>query len=146
VDRQPWIGVTGCHSFYAWKVGDKWYGLVGGNAGDGTGEQWQTALAQAASLGGKWQYSPGAKYAAMASHEWNGAWKGGYENLVVTKLQDDLYVAIFDTIQGEPLSMIREDDGTYTCFYTAADKNQPMFWGLGAVKLKLHVVTKQLAQ
>ena len=155
-DSQDWEGVQGTDSFYPFYNGMKWIGFYGSSP---YGEPWQIGLVEAEGLEGPWKRRLG-----------NPALNGyrDIENPIVAKIEDGLYMAIFDQIRPSnvigfvtskdgikwskpkqlrvlsktcrdirtPLGLIREDDGSFTVFFTGRASDDG-YWCLWKMRVKV---------
>ena len=163
-DSDPWEGLQGTDSFYAYQVGSEWYGFYG-SAQTQTDvnpdyPKWCVGLVKAPEMAGPWKRC--SEMNPIKFHPVFG------ENPIVVKLKDGRYSATLDggtptqfgysfsddgihwakaafvdlslefdqwwTLMRTPLGLIPEDDGTYTVFYTAYTKAN--FASVGMVKLR----------
>ncbi|KAA6342462.1 hypothetical protein EZS27_009792 [termite gut metagenome] len=147
-----WEGLQGTDSFFPYKIGNKWYALYGSaTTQDLANCQWLTGLAQADRIEGPWKriskYNPvnlnGFAENPIVMQLENGVYiaivDGGHgENKLGYTLSWDginwsmlRYFKIEPAVKRwwsatrTPLSLIKENDGTYTLFFTAfkPDKN-----------------------
>ena len=163
-DSDPWEGLQGTDSFYAYQVGNEWYGFYGSaqTQADINPDypKWAVGLVKAPELAGPWK-----RCSEMNPIKFHPVFA---ENPIVVKLEDGRYTATLDggrptqfgyafsddgihwtkaafidldlefkqwwTLMRTPLGLIPEDDGTYTVFYTAYTETD--FACLGMVKLK----------
>ncbi|MDR1290856.1 MAG: hypothetical protein LBK06_06615, partial [Planctomycetaceae bacterium] len=164
----PWEGLQGTDSFFPYKVGKKWYALYGSATtqypGGDKRRKWQVGLAQADKIDGQWTRMSELNPVSFVDFAENPIvmelQKGIYIAIVdggpkINKLGFSLstdglkwtplkhfelepIVKKWWRTMRTPLSLIKEDDGTYTMFFTAFkdDKGQPTFGTLNKVTLK----------
>jgi len=94
----PWVGLQGNDSFFAYQVGDTWYGFYGSAQTqtvkhptmpiDTNYPKWTLTLAKADKLSGPWK-----KLTEQGPVEFHERFA---ENPVITKLKNGLYVAMVD--------------------------------------------------
>ena len=118
---QAWEGVAKAVSFSAYKVGKEWYGFLGnntvpivqapsgmgGNTGD-TGETktyFRVSLTKAKSLTGRWERVDSLN-PVLLDPEF-------IENPIVTKVNDSLYMAVYDGANKHELSYAVSTDGIH---------------------------------
>jgi len=159
-NTQKWEGHQAVDSFNPYKVGNKWYAFYGGHSHHPVGP-WLIGLAVADKLSGPWKRMPEGfnpvplveKFVEnpvvsrlpdgrwMAVFDSDGGREIGYsfskdgitwppETRIVVPTDDNIWTNGVRT----PLCAVREDDGTFTVFYTARMKDQP-FWGVGKCTL-----------
>jgi len=161
-DSDPWEGLQGVDSFYAYPVGTKWYAFYGSaHTQKWPCEFWGVGLASAPHLAGPWK-----RCSRLNPVPIDKRW---VENPVVTRMEDGSCIALFDggprgsfaytlskdgihwqegvTIPLEPkvkkwwklmrtpLGLIPEGGSLFTVFYTAFDPGD--YGCVGMVRLKL---------
>jgi hypothetical protein len=140
----PWEGLQGTDSFFPFRIGKKWYGFYGSaTTQDIANCKWQIGLAQASRIEGPWtrmsELNPvevggfaenpivnqldNGVYIAIVDGSWE---RPGYtlswDGLHWSKMSYFYIDAVTDKwwqAMRTPLSLIKEDDGTYTMFFTA---------------------------
>ena len=162
----PWEGLQGVDSFFPFKIGNRWYGFYGSaTTQDIKNCQWRIGLAQAPKISGPWtrmsDLNPadlrGFAENPIVTQLENGVYiaivDGGHfaAKLGYTLSRDGLHWSPVRHIDPEeatekwwnllrtPQSLIKEDDGTYTMFFTAY-KNYPggsVFGHVSRLKLKI---------
>ena len=163
-DSDPWEGLQGTDSFYAFQVGNEWYGFYGSaqTQADVNPDypKWAVGLVKAPEMAGPWK-----RCSEMNPIKFHPVFA---ENPIIVKLKDGRYTATLDggrhtelgysfsddgihwskaafvdlasefdqwwTFMRTPLGLIPEDDGTYTVFYTAYTETD--FACVGMVKLR----------
>lgn len=89
-DSDPWEGLQGVDSFFPYRVRNGWLGFYGSAHTELIPiSSWQVGLASASTLGGPWR-----RYSQFNPLKIE---KVFMENPVVTKLDDQTYVAVYDT-------------------------------------------------
>jgi hypothetical protein len=165
VDPDPWEGAQGTDSFFPFKVKETWYGFYGSATIEnwGKGCKWNIGLASAPRIEGPWKRMSALNptdsthfaenpivlqlengiYIAIVD---GGPWVNhtGYllsrDGLHWTKVR---HIDIEPKVKrwwGDmrtPLSLIKEDDGTYTMFFTAYRDGNPKFGMLSKLTLRL---------
>ncbi|MDR1224261.1 MAG: glycoside hydrolase, partial [Tannerella sp.] len=164
-----WEGLQGTDSFFPYKVGKKWYAIYGSATtqyknGDER-RKWQVGLAQADKIEGPWtrmselnplnfvdfaenpivmELQKGIYIAIVDGGPWIN--KPGFslstDGLKWTPLKHfelEPKVKKWWRTMRTPLSLIKEDDGTYTMFFTAFKDypGQPTFGTLSKLTLKV---------
>jgi hypothetical protein len=161
----PWEGLQGTDSFFPYRIGNKWYGFYGSATLEKeTGCKWNIGLAQADLIEGPWtrmsernpvepnafaenpivlQLENGVYIAIVDGGPWVNkmgyllSWDGlNWSNIRYFELEPT--VRKWYTATRTPLSLIKEDDGTYTMFFTAFMKNGENTFGAFS-RLKLHL-------
>jgi hypothetical protein len=166
----PWEGDQGTDSFFPYKIGNQWYAFYGSATitPEGVYGNWKLGLAQADHIEGPWvrmtEHNPvdvknfaenpivfqleNGVYIAIVD---GGPWvnKMGYtlswDGIHWSSLR---YFEIEPTVQKwwkntrTPLSLIKEEDGSYTMFFTAfkPSDNGRVYGALSKLKLKLTFV------
>ncbi|MGD0519779.1 MAG: hypothetical protein ABSA48_00865 [Terracidiphilus sp.] len=151
-DSQPWEGLLGTDSFFAYQAGDRWLGFYGSANTEVTIPALQHTLfglAEAPRLAGPWKRSAGTNPVNVE--------KQFAENPIVSRLEDGSYLAVFDNnypnaigytwsadglhwmpgrslvvqTKGKgfwaddvrtPLGLVAEGNGLFTLFYTGYQK------------------------
>jgi hypothetical protein len=183
-----WEGPGQVVSFYPFKAGDEWWAFYGGNSVpdhiDASGEERQAVK--------HIFYAGLAKSKGGITDDWERQYKLNpvqmdpefVENSVVTKINDHLYINLYDGANEHaisyswstdginwkpeqlinlpdppswikntrtPISLIDEDDGIYSIYFTAFDGNNPEkieptwhdgFGNIGLLKVKLNIQTQ----
>ena len=165
VDPDPWEGLQGTDSFFPYKVGDKWYGFYGSaTTQDLNNCQWQIGLVQADRIEGPWtrmsELNPvnlgGFAENPIVMQLENGVYiaivDGGFEveKPGYTLSWDGVHWSNIRYIDIEsattrwwsmmrtPQSLIKEEDGTYTMFFTAyKDTAEPQFAPVSKAKVRI---------
>jgi len=117
-DGPAWEGVAKALSFSAYKVGKTWYGFLGTNTvplaldatgmGGNTGESksyFRASLTKANSLTGRWERVDSLN-PVLLDPEF-------IENTIVTKINDSLYIAVYDGANIHELSYAVSTDGIH---------------------------------
>jgi hypothetical protein len=106
-DTQPWEGLQGTDSFFAYPAGDRWLGLYGSaNTEHKPIEHWRVGLAEAPRLAGPWKRCLDTN-PVNALSEFNvgksapgkpmlNVGQSFAENPIVTRLEDGSYISVFD--------------------------------------------------
>jgi hypothetical protein len=162
----PWEGLQGTDSFFPYKAGKKWYGFYGSATLEKAhnDRDWSVGLAQADHIEGPWtrlselnpvnktrfvenpiviQLENGVYIAIMDCGYTEGrpgymlSWDGiHWSNVRYIDLEPT--VKRWWSMMRTPLSLIKEDDGTYTMFFTAFKKYGGLTFGCVS-KLKLEI-------
>ena len=139
----PWEGLQGTDSFFPFKVGKKWVGFYGSaTTQDLANCKWQIGLAQADRIEGPWtrmtelnpvslggfaenpivnQLENGVYIAIVDGRRMPGyslSWDGFHWSELSYFNIDSVSKRWWSSMR-TPLSLIKEDDGTYTMFFTA---------------------------
>lgn len=91
-ESQPWEGVGGTVSIFAYPVGRRWMGFYGSSDQQ---TYWKIGLISAPRLAGPWKRVPDLNPVTLSRDQ-------GTENPIVTRLKSGRYVAVFDTILNSP--------------------------------------------
>lgn len=146
-DSMAWEGLQGTDSFYPWKIGSRWIAFYGSANTETTPvTAWRVGLAAAPSLAGPWIRCPTLSPSPIERHFVENPIVYSVEGVYVAIYDVDIddphavgYAFSSDgvrwsqgrrlTLQPQerfqlrtPISLIREEDGTYSLFYTAYDK------------------------
>lgn len=170
-DKGYWEGLQGTDSFFPYKVGNKWYAFYGSaTTQDLENCQWQIGLASSDLIDGPWkrmheknptnlkgfaenpivyQLDNGLYIAIVDGGHFTGqkgytlSWDGiNWSNVRHIALEP--HITKWWSLMRTPQSLIKEDDGTYTMFFTAY-KLYPDGLSYGCVsklKLKINYLTQ----
>ena len=169
VDPDPWEGLQGTDSFFPYKVGKKWYGFYGSaTTQDAANCQWHIGLAQADRIEGPWKRMSALNPVDVGGFAENPIVmqleNGVYIAIVDGYYEKPGYILSWDGIHWSklryfdiesvtkkwwdmmrtPQSLIREDDGTYTLFFTAYRNypNEPRFGHVSKARLNIKFIDK----
>jgi hypothetical protein len=162
-ESQPWEGLQGVDSFFPFRVGKKWYAFYGTAHTElplnMKYPKWTVGLAEAPRLAGPWKrckegnpviLNPAFTENPVVTRLADGTYVavidgGGHWGYGVSPDGCHWSLASFPQMtpplkpwwrnMRTPLSLIKEDDGTYTVFFTAFIKDSP-FGGLGKVSVR----------
>ena len=105
-DSDPWEGLQGTDSFFAYPVENRWYAFYGtGHTEKLPISLWQVGLACAPSLAGPWKRCTALNPVNIE--------KVFIENPVVTKLPDTTYVAVYDNRVQQSIGYAFSKDGIH---------------------------------
>lgn len=171
VDPDSWEGHQGVDSFFPYQIGDTWYGFYGSATTQQMSTcQWQVGLARAERIEGPWSRMSDRNPVDLRSFAENpivsrldngvyiaivdgGPWvnKMGYTLswdgvnwCPLRHFELEPAVKKWWRMMRTPLSLIPEEDGTYTMFFTAfKDDAQGMFGTLSKLSLKATFVEEK---
>lgn len=143
-----WEGLQGTDSFFPYKVGDRWLAFYGSaNTEVIPCPKWRVGLAAAPTLGGPWSRCPRFSPSPIERHMIENPIVYSVDGVYVAiyDVDEDDHHAVGYAFSGDgvhwpqgkklivvpganfrsstPLSLIAEEDGTYSLFYTAFDSN-----------------------
>ncbi len=105
-NSDSWEGLQGTDSFFPYKVGGQWYALYGSAHTEKIPiSLWQVGLAKAPDLAGPWVRCSDRNPLSVE--------KRFIENPIVTKLDDDTYVAVYDTDEPNAVGYTFSGDGIH---------------------------------
>lgn len=105
-DSDTWEGLQGTDSFFAYRVGDRWYAFYGSAHTEKLPlSLWQVGLAKSQDLAGPWQRCTEFNPLKVESRF--------IENPIVTQLSDGTYVAVYDTDVPNAIGYTVSSDGTH---------------------------------
>jgi hypothetical protein len=105
-DSQPWEGLQGTDSFFAYQVGNRWLGFYGSaNTEHKPVEHWRVGLAEADQLAGPWK-----RRADTNPVDFD---KRFAENPIVTRLDNGSYIAVYDNDHPNAVGYAWSSDGLH---------------------------------
>ena len=105
-DSDPWEGLQGVDSFFPYQVNDKWYGFYGSsNTEHGSDGPWRVGLASAPELAGPWKRLSNLNPVDIQ--------KSFIEVPVVTKLDNGIYLALYDSEDPGSIGYTFSSDGVH---------------------------------
>lgn len=144
----PWEGLQGTDSFFPYKVGDRWLAFYGSaNTEVIPCPKWRVGLAAAPTLGGPWSRCPRFSPSPIESQMIENPIVYSVDRVYIAiyDVDEDDHHAVGYAFSGDgvnwpqgkklivvpgpnfrsstPLSLIPEEDGTYSLFYTAFDSD-----------------------
>lgn len=105
-NSDSWEGLQGTDSFFPYQVGGQWYALYGSAHTEKIPiSLWQVGLAKAPALAGPWVRCTERNPLTVE--------KRFIENPIVTKLEDETYVAVYDTDEPNAIGYTFSSDGIH---------------------------------
>jgi hypothetical protein len=167
VNPDPWEGLQGVDSFFPYKIGDTWYGFYGSATLEKKQDcKWNIGLAKAENIAGPWkrmselnpidslhfaenpivfQLDNGVYIAIVDGGPWVNkmgyilSWDGIHWSKV-RHIELEPTVKRWWAATRTPLSLIKEQDGTYTMFWTAFRDHPRRFGMLSRLTLRITYV------
>jgi hypothetical protein len=105
-DSQPWEGLQGTDSFFAYQVGNHWLGFYGSaNTEHRPVEHWRVGLAESDQLAGPWKRRADTNPVNLD--------KRFAENPIVSRLDDGSYMAVYDNDHANAVGYSWSADGVH---------------------------------